>query len=136
MKTKKGVVLPVAILLCAFLLLISFSVASLVLVNSTSVVVNNVSLNNRLIFEKSYHEFINGESISDNTFTWESYTKEDDTNVKAIVAYRGQEEIDNIRFYAIYDFDQGKTLAYQTSSFYITYVEDVPYLGGLVKVSN
>ena len=130
MRKRKGAALPTAIIMCVFLLIISFSVSAFVV---QAVSLNNVyriKSNRNLIYLKSNQEFISGNPVSDTTLKWEIYDGEN--NIKALAAYG--RATDQMVFYSIYDFDNNEQLAYQTSNFYITTVGDVNYLGGIVPI--
>lgn len=131
MRKKKGVALPTAIALSVFMLLVSISVTTIVVVNNNENRIANIRSNYQLIFSKSFEEFIAQEDISDETFTWKQYVKEDNEYIVALAAYSKK---DALMFYGIYDFENNETLAYQLGSFYITHVGGYDYLGGLVKV--
>lgn len=133
MKKHKGVALPTAIALCSFLLLVSISLGTILLMNSANNRVSRVKSNHEIIYLQSYNQFINEEEITDKTFNWETYIKEDNVYIKALAAYT---KSDNLSFYSIYDFENNELLAYQTSSFYIKTVGEDIYLGGLVKVNR
>lgn len=133
MRKRKGVALPTAIFLCSFMLLVTISIGTILLMASISNKIINNKANYDIVFARANNQFINERPIDDETFKWEIYEKEDDYSIKALAAYN---KADQLRFYSIYDFTIGKTLAYQTSNFYITYVDEDMYLGGIVKVSR
>lgn len=133
MKRRKGYALPTAILLCSFLLLVSISVGTILFANTANNRIANQRATYDLIFSKAHNQFINGQEITNTTFTWEIYEKDDDANVKALAAYS---KADALWFYSIYDFTNHETLAYQTKTFYITEFGGNQYLGGIVRVKR
>ena len=128
---RKGYALPTAILLCSFLLLVSISVGTILFANTANNRIANQKSTYEMIFLKAHNEFINEQEITNTTFTWEIYEKDDDTNIKALAAYS---KSGTLWFYSIYDFLNHEVLAYQTKSFYITEFGESQYLGGIVRV--
>ena len=129
MRKKKGAALPLAVILCAFLLIISLLISAFVLDASSYNVVNRVSNDHLIIFNECNLRFIKGEEITDTTYKWEIYDGED--NIQALAAYSSN---DTLSFASIYDFAHHKQLLYQTSNIYVTKVGDDQYLGGIVKI--
>ena len=129
MRKRKGAALPLAVILCAFLLIISLLISAFVLVASSYNVVNRVSNDHLIIFNECNLRFIKGEEITDTTYKWEIYDGED--NIQALAAYSSN---DTLSFASIYDFTHHKQLLYQTSNIYVTKVGDDQYLGGIVKI--
>ena len=141
MKKKKGAALPTAIILCMFMLIVTFGVAYLVIDNFTVNRISELDNNAELIFLTSHNEYVKGIKanssadistiITDTTYVYKEYKKNDD--VRALVAKNLAGEM---KFYSVYDFDQDKLLAYQTSDFYITNDGVYDYLGGIVPMEN
>ena len=147
MKKHKGAALPAAMLMVGMLTVFSFGIAYLVMENNIISQINRINSSTDEIFLKAHNEFI--KSVEDpkvedpkdsiklmsNRYLWEIYYKGQPDNIYALAAYE-KASSDNMVFYSIYDFGSGKTLAYQTSSFYITVDSDsgVSYLGGIVPV--
>ena len=134
---RKGAALPTAVALCTFLLIITFTVTTLILEISTINTINNMETKRNILFSESHNTFVsnNGDisSITDETYTWATYNGEN--NIKALVAY--MKNGNTIKFYSIYDFDNSKTLAYQTSVIYTTTnSEGVTMLGGIVPIGE
>ena len=129
MRKRKGAALPLAVILCSFLLIVSFMISAFVLDASSYNTVSSVRDNRLFIFNEANLRFIAGEEITDTLYSWEIYDGED--NIKALAAYSNS---DSLAFASIYDFNHGKQLLYQTSNFYITTVGEDQYLGGIVKI--
>ena len=139
MRKKKGAALPTAIILCMFMLIVSFAVAYLVVDNFTINRISEFDANSELIFLTSHNEYIKNHDLSDitdTTYEYRNYEKQDNTNIKALVAY--QKGNNEMKFYSIYDFehDEVEVLAYQTSNFYITNDGVYDYLAGIVAIRN
>ena len=130
MRMRKGAALPTAIIMCVFLLIVTFSVSAFVVQAVSLNNVHKIKSNRNLIYLKSNEEFISSNPISDTSFNWEIYDGEN--NIKALAAYG--KTTDQMVFYSIYDFDNNEQLAYQTSNFYITTVGETEYLGGIVPI--
>ena len=135
MRKRKGFAFPMAFALCTFLLIVSLSAGTILLVSSVNDIYNHRKSSNDIIFIQTYNEFVNENPtttdtsfISDTNFNWKVYLK--DENIKAIAAYSGSK---TLKFYSIYDFEHDELIAYQTSSFYITKAGGYDYLGGLVR---
>lgn len=130
MRMKKGAALPGAIILCFMLLIISYAVGASILQMVANNKVQQFNNAQREIFDASYKEFLVNYStsdITDETYTWETNSDTIDTKeYVALAAYRN----DSLSFYAIYNKTDSKTVAYQTSNFYI--VENK--LGGLIEI--
>ena len=137
MKSKKGAALPTAIILCMFMLIVTFGVTYLVIDNFTVNRISELDNNAELIFLTSHNEYVKNSgdllSITDTTYNYKEYKKSELENVKALVALNKAGEM---KFYSIYDFDHDELLAYQTSEFYITNDGEYDYLGGLIKVKD
>ena len=143
-KSHRGAALPTAILFIALFTVFSFGIAYFVM---EGVIINQLDASQdtiELIFLEAHNNFkamtdptadLASLSLSDR-FDWAKHHK-DDTNIYALTAY--DKGTTNLKFYSIYDFtnENKKTLAYQTSNFYITSetVENKTtyYLGGIVK---
>lgn len=140
MRKRKGAALPGAVILCTFLLIVSFTVSYIVIETISLSQYQKIVQSHNLIYQTAHNEFVknNGALPTDTTFNWEVYEKEEDTNVKALAAYH--KASDELEFYSIYDFEHDELLAYQTSSFYITTTtvgeQTTKYLGGIVKVTR
>ena len=141
MKKHKGAALPAAMLMVGMLTVFSFGIAYLVMENNIISQINRINSSTDEIFLKAHNEFI--KSVGDhkdsielmsNRYLWEIYKGQSD-NIYALAAYE-KASSGNMVFYSIYDFENGKTLAYQTSSFYITVVDGDSYLGGIVLVQR
>ena len=146
MKKHKGAALPAAMLMVGMLTVFSFGIAYLVMENNIISQINRINSSTDEIFLKAHNEFI--KSVEDpkvedpkdsiklmsNRYLWEIYEGQSDS-IYALAAYE-KTSSDNMVFYSIYDSGSHKTLAYQTSSFYITVDSDsgVSYLGGIVPV--
>ena len=130
MRNRKGAALPGAILICTFLMVVTFSVAYLVVHSATIKQIEGIQGDQHLEFESAYRHFKanNGDmsAFSSDSFVYSTLA---DGNVKAVIAKNKGAQM---RFYAIHDFSSGKTLAYQTEDFYITVKEGHSYLGGLL----
>ncbi len=125
MRTKKGAVLPGAVMLCSLMLIVSVSVGFFVvqnaLLNKTANVISNVELK----LAKAHEQFVESDgdlsAITITNYTWEKYEKEGDTSVKALIGLTANS---SIRFFSVYDFTNGEVLAYQTQKFSITIGEN------------
>lgn len=129
MRKRKGAALPLAVILCSFLLIVSFMISAFVLDASSYNTISSVRDNRLFIFNEANLRFIAGEEITDTLYSWKIYKGEN--NIKALAAYSNN---DTLAFASIYDFDHDKQLLYQTSNFYITTVGEDQYLGGIVKI--
>lgn len=129
MRKRKGAALPLAVILCSFLLIVCFMISAFVLDASSYNTISSVRDNHLFIFNEANLRFIAGEEITDTLYSWEIYDGED--NIKALAAYSNN---DTLAFASIYDFNHDKQLLYQTSNFYITTVGEDQYLGGIVKI--
>ena len=145
MKKRKGAALPAAMLMVGMLTVFSFGIAYLVMENNIISQINRINSSTDEIFLKAHNAFIksNGNyedfiKLVSNRYLWEIYEGQSDS-IYALAAYE-KASSDNMVFYSIYDFKSGKTLAYQTSSFYVTVtvVDGVSYsyLGGIVRVNR
>ena len=140
MKVKKGAALPGAVALCSILLIVSVAVAGTVV----SIVGTNIARRNKnsndLEFLNSHEQFVrsNGDqsAITGTKYTYRVYDYDEvvGKDIKALVAY--VKGTDTIKYYSIYDFTHGETLAYQTNNLYIYNDENYIYLGGLVKIDR
>ena len=132
MRKKKGAALPTAVILCMFMLVVTFGVTYLVIENFTVNRISEYENTAELIFLTSHNQYVknNGDKtkITDTTYDYEDYQKEG-TDIKALVAYSKNGDME---FYSIYDFNENKLLAYQTSNFYIT----ESGLGGIVPIEE
>ena len=131
MRKRKGAALPLAVILCSFLLIVSFMISAFVLDASSYNIVSSVRDDRLILFKEVNLRFIAGEEITDTTYKWEIYDGED--NIKALAAYSSN---DTLSFVSIYDFTHHKQLLYQTSNIYVTTVGDDQYLGGIVKIAR
>ena len=141
MKKHKGAALPAAMLMVGMLTVFSFGIAYLVMENNIISQINRINSSTDEIFLKAHNVFIKSDGdheasieLMSNRYLWEIYEGQSD-NIYALAAYE-KASSDNMVFYSIYDFENGKTLAYQTSSFYVTVVDGVSYLGGIVPVQR
>lgn len=136
MRKRKGAALPGAIILCTFLLIVSFGVSYMVVETITLSQLSKIEDDNHLIFSKSYNEFVASDGLlpSDTTFNWATYYNDGEPTVKALVA--SSKANNEMKFYTIYDFTNNKTIAYQTDEFYITSEivgnKTTYYLAGLI----
>lgn len=135
MNSRRGAALPTAVALCTFLLIISFVVTSIILEISMLNKLTNIETDRNLLFLQAHNLFIkhNGDisTLEDTTYTWHTYDGEN--NIKALAAYKNNSN--EIKFYSIYDFDNEKTLAFQSSVTYVTTNnEGVLMLGGIVPI--
>ncbi len=133
MKLRKAAALPGAIMLCVLLLVMSVTVSTFVIRNATNTTVNNAYDQKLLTFANYFNKFKQtGDTslITDTRYTLKIYDSEN--NIKALTA---SEKVNNeLVFYCIYDFTNDKTLAYQTSDFYIEEIAGVSYLAGIVPM--
>lgn len=136
MRKRKGAALPGAIMACGLLLVVSFSVAYLVIHNATLHRLSSIESGYRLDYLSAFNHFKedNGSlaNISSSTFVYTRIVEEDNPNKALIARTKGGQ----MKFYAIYDFDSNATLAYQTEDFYITVIGEEEYLGGLLPLSK
>ena len=135
MRIRRGAALPTAVALCTFLLIISFVVTSIILEISMLNKLTNIETDRNLLFLQAHNLFIehNGDisTLEDATYTWHTY--EGENNIKALAAYKNYSN--EIKFYSIYDFDNEKTLAFQSNVTYVTTNgEGVLMLGGIVPI--
>ena len=135
MRKQKGAALPSAIMVVILLMAVTFGVSYLVIHNAT---LRRVEANNaakRVEFAEAYEKFkANGEipAMENSTYVYSKLEEAMElTGKKAIIAKTKGGRMD---FYAIYDFDGNKTLAYQTEDFYITVIGEKSYLGGLLEM--
>lgn len=138
MRKRKGFAIPTALALSSVLLVVSIAVTSIIL--ETSIFNRSVTLddNHLLEFASAYEVFKREESvehIESNRYRFRKFDLEG-TRISALAALK--KTVDEIVFYSIYDFDTGKTLAYQTDSFYMPIRGDEEeaayYLGGIVPL--
>lgn len=128
MKLRKGAALPGAIMLCFMLLIISYAVGASILQMVANSKIEAFKTEQKEVFATSYKEFLvsfNTENITDTKYQWESNLT---ANYAGVAAY--SKNSDELYFYAIYDKTNSKTIAYQTSNFYI----DDGLLGGLLSI--
>lgn len=138
MRKQKGFAIPTALALSSVLLVVSVAVTSIIL--ETSIFNRSVTLdyNHLLEFASAHEVFVREESIEHIESTRYRYKMFDleGTHISALVALK--KSVDEIVFYSIYDFQTGKTLAYQTDSFYMPIHGDEEeaayYLGGIVPL--
>ncbi len=138
MRKQKGFAIPTALALSSVLLVVSVAVTSIIL--ETSIFNRSVTLddNHLLEFASAHEVFVREESIEHIESTRYRYKMIDleGTHISALVALK--KSVDEIVFYSIYDFQTGKTLAYQTDSFYMPIRGDEEeaayYLGGIVPL--
>lgn len=124
MRKRKGAALPIAIMLCSFLILISFGVAAVVIQTSAVNRANTISKNQEIAFLQSHEQYFHSsetnrlDSITDDTFNYIEMIKTDELakDIRALVA-KTKTTDKKLRFYAIYDFTSTpKVLVYQTSN--------------------
>ena len=133
MKLRKAAALPGAIIICMLLLVISVTVCAFVIRNATNTTINNMLDQRALDFADYFNKFKQtGDTslITQTKYTLKVYDGEN--NVKALTAK--EKATDSLLFYGIYDFTNEKTLAYQTSSFYIEEIAGTSYLAGIVPM--
>lgn len=144
MKKHKGAALPAAMLMVGMLTVFSFGIAYLVMENNIISQINRINSSTDEIILKAHNEFIKSDGdhkasieLMSNRYLWDIYKGQSDSDhdIYALAAYE-KASSDNMVFYSIYDFEKDKTLAYQTSSFYVTVVDGVSYLGGIVPVQR
>ena len=128
MKLKRGAALPGAIILCLMMVLVSLAISTLFLNMTATNVLNRTNDEKSLKYVESFNQFKQDWSKPEDSgnVTWKVLEK--DANVKALVAYEGS----SIAFYAIYDNNEHKVLAYQASNIYI--VDNK--LGGIVPLEE
>lgn len=135
MRKKKGIALPSAIVLCSLLLIVSLGITGVVIEVAVINRVNNYHVSNNLYYEEYAERFAKGENpetFPADKVNWRSVASEENTNIKALIAERNNRDGDLV-FYTIYDFENNKYLAFQTSDFYFTYNDGYIYLGGIIK---
>ena len=133
MKLRKAAALPGAIMICTLLLIISVTISAFVIQNATTTIVNNANDKKLSDFVDSFNKFKQtGDTslISSARYTYKVYDGEN--QIKALTA--SEKASETLVFYAIYDFDSGDTLAYQTSDFYIEEKAGINYLAGIVPM--
>ena len=133
MKLRKAAALPGAIMICTLLLIISVTISAFVIQNATTTIVNNANDKKLSDFVDSFNKFKQtGDTslISSTRYTYKVYDGEN--QIKALTA--SEKASETLVFYAIYDFDSGDTLAYQTSDFYIEDKAGIKYLAGIVPM--
>lgn len=134
MRKLKGAALPSAIMLCTFLLIVSFGVSSLIIQTSNLNKANDIIKNQRVVFLESCTQYVSTDprsvsNIKDKTVL--SYRVYTEGNYKALCGYVGG---DQLRYYAIFDTTQNyKIVAYQTSNLYI---DGSNRVGGLVTLGE
>jgi len=133
MRKKRGAALPGAIMLGSLIVFISMGIALILLETSSYNALVRTQDDVQIFFAESFNDFKDDGSLpkENEYFTWKIYEKPA-TDIKALTAY--YKSGNGIAFYAIYDFDLDKTLAYQTGSMYITMEGGTQYLGGIVPV--
>lgn len=139
MKKRRGVALPAAVMLCSFLLIVSFGVSSFVIVTATNNRVGEVFKNRRIAFLQSHEQYFNSMDftlINDTTLTYKVFNKEDNDSIRALCAYLNTGELVCYAIYDFTDFDERKVLAYQTDNLYVLTIEQDQYVGGLVKITG
>ena len=127
MRKLKGAALPSAIMLCTFLLIVSFGVSSLIIQTSNLNKANDIIKNQRVVFLESCTQYKSTKNIKDETvLTYRVFTE---GHYEALCGYVGG---DQLRYYAIFDKNQNyKIVAYQTSNLYI---DGSNRVGGLVTI--
>ena len=140
MRKIKGAALATAVMLCTFLLIITFGVTSLVIQTANLNRASEITRDQKVAFIEASERYYHSKGTDDvstysySSLTFRTFDKDGDpsTNVKAFCAYVGG---DALRFYAVYDFNTtpGKVLAYQTSNLYIDASNKV---GGLVYIGE
>lgn len=123
MKKRRGAALAGAIILCSLIITVSLAVGVVFIDISANNIVRRIDNQAELQFNASFNSFVsNNGAKPDNTskFTFEVYKKEDNNQIKALVAKNSG---GTMVFYAIYNFEVGheKVLAYQTSDFVVEY---------------
>ena len=133
MKIRKGAALPGAIMLCSLLLVVSFSVAYLVVYNATIGRVDSVKSSFRLEFHEAFEKYKAGTAVGDLHSDNLVYSTIVDADVKALI---GRNKGGAMQAYGIYDFAHDKVLAYQDADFYISVVDGHSYLGGILDMEG
>ena len=139
MRKQKGIALPGAIALSSIMLIVSVTVAAVVIAVIGVANARTKTLENDLDFLTAHELFVKGtfdpETYNDGKYKYEvyPYTK-GGTEYKALVAKN--KVSGEIRYYSVYDFTHRKVMAYQTTNLYITEDEDNMYLGGIVPVDR
>ncbi|MCR5348745.1 MAG: hypothetical protein K6E59_03975 [Bacilli bacterium] len=120
MRKRKGAALPAAIMLCMFMLVVTFSVAYLVVHNATLHNLENLDSSLRLEFLASYTKFQSTGTLAGIESENLDYSSlQADGEVHDIQAFLGKNKGGVLKAYAIYDFTAGETLAYQDREFYL-----------------
>ena len=132
MMKRKGAALATAIMLCTFLLLITFGVTSLVIQTVNLNRASEISRDQKIAFIESSEKFYKADgSVTDpsiyNTAQL-TYRRFDEGDYTALCAYVGG---DSLKFYAVYNFSTNEILAFQTSNLYVVDGK----VGGLVTIS-
>ncbi len=133
MKKRKGAALPGAIMLCSLLLVVSFSVAYIVVYHATIGRVDSLKSSFHLEFHESFEKFKAGVAVGEITSENLVYTTVSDGDVKGLI---GRNKGGIMQAYGIYDFAYDQVLAYQESDFYITVVDGHSYLGGILDMEG
>lgn len=133
MRKRKGAALPGAVMLGSLLLVVSFSVAYLVVYHSTVGMVASLKSSLRVEFLSNFEKFKEGTAVGDLSGDKLVYTSLADGEVKALI---GRNKGGLMQAYGIYDFDTNKVLAYQDSDFYIAVIDGHSYLGGILDMEG
>ena len=132
MMKRKGAALATAIMLCTFLLLITFSVTSLVIQTANLNRASEITRDQKIAFIENSEKFYKADgSVIDPSIyndTDLTYRRFDEGDYTALCAYVGG---DSLIFYAVYNFDTNEVLAFQTSNLYVVGGK----VGGLVSIS-
>ena len=116
----KGAALATAIMLCTFLLLITFGVTSLVIQTANLNRASEITRDQKIAFLEASEKFREADgavldpSIYDgNNLTYKRF---DEGYYTALCAYVGG---DSLKFYAVYNFSTDEVLAFQTANLYV-----------------
>ena len=133
MRKRKGAALPGAVMLGSLLLVVSFSVAYLVVYHSTVGRVESLKSSLRVEFLSNFEKFKKRTEVGDLSGDKLVYTSLAEGEVKALI---GRNKGGVMQAYGIYDFDTNKVLAYQDSDFYIAVIDGHSYLGGILDMEG
>ena len=133
MRKQKGAALPGAVMLCVLLLVVSFSVAYLVVYNATIGKVDSVKSSYRIEFAEAFEKYKVGTAVGDIHSDNLVYSTISDGDTKALI---GRNKGGIMQAYGIYDFAHDKLLAYQDADFYITVRDGHSYLGGVLDMEG
>ena len=138
-KKNKGIAIPSAIVLMAFVICFSLLLLTLVIINNLSTKYQTILLEKQIAVAKMQKDFIT-DGVIDGEYNLycQVIVNEGNVNQKALIVKKSNTaSATNLYYLCIYDFEQNKILANQTENFDISkkVVENIEYyyLADLIK---